>query len=130
MVQGVKMLKKFVVILILFIVIVAGLQMFGGRDFGQVSVAWEKYQYGGNLSNLSEDIMVIFAGDKINQGGLESARTAERMMYRWTDEKGLVHVSERMPKDGEFEVIRMGDLKIETQKALDEEEINKALNNN
>lgn len=124
------MLKRFVVILILFVVIVAGLQLFGGRDFGQVSVAWEKYQYGGDLGSLSKDIIIIFAGDKINQGGLESAKTAERMMYRWTDEKGVVHVSERMPKEGEFEVIRMGDLKIETQKALDEEEIKKALNDN
>lgn len=117
-------------ILILFVLVVAGLQMFGGRDFGQASIAWEKYQYGGDLGSLSEDIMIIFAGDKINQGGLESARTAERMMYRWTDEKGVVHVSERMPKKGEYEVIRMGDLRIETQKALDEEEIKKALNDN
>ena len=124
------MLKKFVVILILFVLVVAGLQMFGGRDFGQVSVAWEKYQYSGSLGSLSEDIVIIFGGDKINQGGLESAKTAERMMYRWTDENGLVHVSERMPKQGEYEVIRMGDLQIETQKALDKEEIKKALNDN
>lgn len=124
------MFKKFVLILILFFVVVAGLQLFGGRDFGQVSVAWEKYQYGGDLAGLSEDIMIIFAGDKVNQGGLESAKTAERMMYRWTDELGVVHVSERMPKSGDYEVIRMGDLQIETQKALDKEEIKKALNDN
>ncbi len=124
------MLKKIVVILILFVLIVAGLQMFGGRNFGQVSVAWEKYQYGGTLGSLSEDILIIFAGDKINQGGLESAKTAERMMYRWTDDKGGVHVSERMPKQGKYEVIRMGDMQMETQKALDKEEIKKALNDN
>jgi len=110
--------------------VVAGLQLFGGRDFGQVSVAWEKYQYSDDLGSLSEDIVIIFAGDKVNQGGLESARTAERLMYRWTDDKGVVHMSERMPKQGEYEVIRMGDLRMETQEALDKEEINKALNDN
>ena len=124
------MLKKFILILILFMVLVAGLQLFGGRDFGQVSVAWEKYQYDGDINSLSEDIVIIFAGDKVNQGGLESARTAERLMYRWTDDKGVVHMSERMPKQGEYEVIRMGELKMETQEALDKEEINKALNEN
>jgi hypothetical protein len=124
------MFKKFIVILVLFILVIAGLQLFGGRDFGQVNVAWKKYQYGGDLGSLSEDIGSIFAGDKVNQGGLESARMAERLMYRWTDDKGVVHMSERMPKDGKYEVIRMGDLKIETQKALDEEEIKKALNDN
>ena len=121
------MLKKFVFILIVFVAIVAGLQLFGDRDFAQVSIAWDKYQHGGNISSLSSDVVDIFAGNKINQGGLDSAKMAERLIYRWTDDQGVVHNSERMPKVANYEVIRMGDLKMETRKAMDKEEIDRAL---
>ncbi len=124
------MLKKFIIILVLFFLIVVGLQTFGGRDFGQVSIAWDKYQHGGDISSLSKDIVIIFAGDKVNQGGLDSAKMADRLIYRWTDEFGVVHNSERMPKVKNYEVIRMGDLKMETQQAMDKEEIKQALDDN
>ena len=46
----------------------------------------------------------------------------------WTDEQGIVHNSERKPAGvTEYEVIRMGDLKIETQEALSKEEIERQL---
>jgi len=125
------MFKKLIVILVLFFIVVAGLQLFGGRDFTQVTVAWDKYQYGGTLSGLGSDIVTIFTGDKINQGGLSTAKLAERIIYRWTDEQGVVHHSERMPGSGiKYETISMGELNITVQKSLDKEEIKKALNNN
>jgi len=121
------MLKKLAIILILFLLVVAGLQMFGGRDFRQVSVAWDKYQHGGTLTILAGDVVTIFAGDKVNEGDLALAKMADRLIYRWTDELGVVHNSERMPSVKNYEVIRMGDLKLETQKSLDKEEIERAL---
>lgn len=121
------MFKKFIIILVLFFLIIAGLQLLGGRDFAQLGDAWDKYQYNDDLSELVKDIGVIFSGEKINQGGLDVARQANRVMYRWTDEYGTVHNSERMPKVEKYEVIRMGDIRIETQKALDKEAIKKAL---
>ena len=121
------MFKKFIIILVLFCIVLAGLQLFGGRDFGQVNDAWDKYQYSEDLSGFVKDLGIIFSGEKINQGGLDVARLANRVMYRWTDEYGTVHNSERMPKVGKFEVIKMGDIKIDTQKALDKEEIKRAL---
>ena len=124
------MLKKFIIILVLFFIVVAGLQIFGSRDFGQISIAWDKYQHGGDLTGLAGDIVIIFAGDKVNQGGLASAKMADRLIYRWTDENGIVHNSERMPKVDNYEVIRMGDLKMETQKAMNKEEIKEALKDN
>ena len=123
------MLKKFIVVIVIFGLVVVGLQLFGGRDFGQVPTAWEKYRHGGDLVSLGNDIGIIFAGDKISVGGLATAKLAERLIYRWTDEQGVVHNSERMPNVENYEVIRMGDIKIETQKALDKEEIKKALKN-
>lgn len=122
-------MKRLIFIFILFLLTVAGLQLFGDRDFTQVSFAWDKYQNGGTISSFSSDIGDIFAGKTINQGGLATAKMSEHVIYRWTDEFGIVHNSERMPKVGKYEVIRMGDLKIVTQEALDEEEIKKALKN-
>lgn len=123
------MLKKFIIILVLFSLILVGLQFFGGRDFTQVPTAWDKYRHGGDLTSLTKDIGIIFSGEKISVGGLATAKLANRVIYRWTDEQGVVHNSERMPSVEDYEVIRMGDLKMETQKALDKEEIKKALNN-
>ena len=122
-------MKRLIFIFIVFLLTVAGLQLFGDRDFTQVTIAWDKYQYGGTISSFSSDIGDIFAGKTINQGGLAIAKMSEHVIYRWTDEFGVVHNSERMPKVGKYEVIRMGDLKIETQEALEEEEIKKALKN-
>ena len=123
------MFKKFIIIIVLFCIVVAGLKLFGGRDFRQVSVAWDKYQYNEDLTGLIKDIGVIFSGDKVSRGGLDVAILAERTIYKWTDEFGTVHHSERMPKGVDYEEIRMGDIKIETQKAMDKEEIKRALKN-
>ncbi|MDQ7050369.1 MAG: DUF4124 domain-containing protein [Enterobacterales bacterium] len=34
------------------------------------------------------------------------AKLVERIMYKWTDEKGQIHYTERAPKDIEYTVIR------------------------
>jgi len=122
------MLKKFIVILVLFILVIAGLQLFGDRDFGQMDDAWDKYRHGGDLGSLSEDVVIIFSGGKVNTGGLDVAKTVERLMYRWTDERGVIHNGEHPPKTGEYEVIRLGELNVKTQKGMEKEEIDKALN--
>lgn len=122
------MFKKFLVILVLFILVIVGLQLFGGRDFTQMSEAWDKYRHGGDLGSLSKDVVVIFSGEKITTGGLDVAKTVERVMYRWVDERGVTHTGDHPPKTGEYEVIQMGDLNIKTQKGMEKEEIDKALN--
>ena len=123
------MFKKFIIIVVLFSLILVGLQVFGGRDFGQVPTAWEKYGYSNDLSLLVKDIGIVFSGDKVSVGGLATAQQANRLIYKWKDEHGVVHHSERMPNVENYEVIRMGDMTTQTQKALDKEEIKKALNN-
>jgi hypothetical protein len=123
------MFKKFIIAIIVFSLIIAGLQLFGGRDFTQVSIAWDKYQHGGDISSFSKDLGIIFSGKKISQGGLATAKLAERLIYKWTDENGIVQHSERKPNVDDYEVIKMGDVTVETQKSLDKEEIEKALNN-
>ena len=124
------MFKKFLFILFVFALVIAGLQLFGGRDFSQITVAWEKYRYGGTLGELVSDVGSIFAGEKLNQGGLATAKLANRIIYRWTDEHGVVHHSERMPTGYEYETIRMGDVSIDVQKSMDKEEIDSALKGN
>lgn len=122
------MLKKFIIILVLFSLVLVGLQLFGGRDFTQITIAWDKYQHGGDIGSLTSDVGIIFSGEKVSEAGLATAKLADRLIYRWTDEQGIVHNSERKPVGvTEYEVIRMGDLKIETQEALSKEEIERQL---
>jgi len=52
---------------------------------------------------------------------------ANRVYYRWIDENGIQQHSERHPNIEKYETIRMGDLSIEIQQSLSQEEINKAL---
>ncbi len=123
------MFKKFLIAIVLFVVILVGLQFFGGRDFTQVPTAWEKYRHGGDIGSFTTDLGIIFSGEKISEGGLATAKLAERLIYKWTDENGVVQHSERMPNVDNYEVIKMGDVSIETQKSLDKEEIDRALKN-
>lgn len=123
------MFKKFLIAIVIFSVIVLGLQLFGGRDFTQVTTAWDKYRHGGDIGSLTQDIGIIFSGDRISEGGLATAKLAERLIYKWTDENGVVQHSERKPNVDNYEVIKMGDVTVETQKSLDKEEIEQALKN-
>ncbi|TQV84476.1 hypothetical protein [Aliikangiella coralliicola] len=121
------MFKKLIVIIILFGLVVAGLQMFGGRDFGQVSLAWDKYNHGGDISSFLSDIGTIFSGGRVNESALPMGRYADQVMYRWKDELGQIHVSERKPNVDVFEEIRLGDMKFDIQEGMSKEEIEKIL---
>lgn len=117
------MFRKLFVVIIVFALLIGGLQLFGGRDFGQVSLAWDKYNYGGDLSSFLTDIVVIFKGDKIREASLPSGKYANQIMYRWKDASGQLHVSERKPDVAEYEEIRIGDLKFQIEEGMSEEEI-------
>ncbi|MGX5174198.1 DUF4124 domain-containing protein [Aliikangiella sp. IMCC44653] len=111
------MFKKFIIVIVVFIVILAGLQVFGGRDFTQVELAWDKYSYNGTLSSFLDDVGIIFGGGKIKEGVFPHSRYAKHVMYRWTDEHGTVHVSERKPNVANFEVIELGELDIQVEES-------------
>ncbi len=121
------MFRKFLIALVLFILIVGGLQIFGGRDFGQVGLALDKYQSGGSFGDFVSDVGVIFKGGKVKESLYLSSRYRDKVMYRWKDEFGEVHVSERQPNVENFEVIRLGDLNMPMQEAMSEEEIKQIL---
>jgi len=121
------MFKKFILIIIVFALVIAGLQLFGGRDFGQITLAWDKYRSGGELSSFLSDVGVIFSGDKVKEGALPSSRYANQIMYRWKDEFGVVHVSERRPSVENFEEIRLGDLNYQIEESMTPEEIKRVL---
>lgn len=121
------MFKKLIVIIVLFSLVLGGLQLFGGRDFGQFSLAWDKYNHGGDVSSFMSDALVIFKGGKVRESYLPLGKYAEQYMYRWVDELGQTHVSERQPKVENFEKIRIGDLKFDVQKGMSKEEIEAAL---
>lgn len=123
------MFKKFLIAIVVFSLVVVGLQVFGGRDFTQVATAWDKYRHGGDISSLTKDVGIIFSGEKISEGGLATAKLAERLIYKWTDKNGIVQHSERKPNVDNYEVIKMGDVTVKTQKSLDKEEIEQALKN-
>ncbi|MCW9016473.1 MAG: DUF4124 domain-containing protein [Kangiellaceae bacterium] len=121
------MLKKLFIVLIAFALIIVGLQMFGGRDFGQMSLAVHKYKTEGTVGSFLTDVGSIFKGGKIKEGRLPMGGYADQVMYRWVDENGEVHVSERKPDVANYEEIRMGDLKFQVEDSLSKEELNKTL---
>ncbi len=121
------MLKKLILVLVIFIVVIAGLQLFGGRDFGQINLAWDKYQSHEELGKFLSDVGVIFSGGKVKEGALPSSRYANQIMYRWTDELGQVHVSERKPNVANYEEIKLGDLDYQIEESMSNEQIKQLL---
>ncbi len=117
------MFKKLALILIIFILIVGGLQLFGGRDFSQMSLAWDKYTNNGTLGSFFDDVLVIFKGDSVKEGLLPHSRYSKQIVYRWTDEFGEVHVSERKPDVANYETIQLGDLNIQVEESMSDEDI-------
>ncbi|PCI70368.1 MAG: hypothetical protein COB38_07440 [Gammaproteobacteria bacterium] len=120
-------MKKLLFILVAFIVYLGYLQIWGGRDFSQIGIAIEKYQYSDDTDALTTDLSLIFSGGTISQGGLATAQMAERVYYRWTDENGVVQHSERRPNVTKYETIKMGDLSIGIRESLSQEEIKRVL---
>ncbi|MDQ7050105.1 MAG: hypothetical protein Q9M92_11465 [Enterobacterales bacterium] len=120
-------MKKFKLILFVTFGGMIVLQLFFDRDFSQLKYAFAKYQHQGTLSQLTGDIKSIFAGGRINLNGLAVSQLKERVIYVWTDAEGVVHNSERKPKDADFKVVKMGAGLISSQKALSKEEIQKQL---
>ena len=121
-------MKKLAFILIITALYFGYLELWGGRDFAQISTAVEKYNYSDNYDVLMDDISLIYSGGKVSHGGLATAQMADRVYYKWVDENGVLHHSERRPNVKKYETIRMGDLSIEIQESLSQEEINKTLN--
>ena len=120
-------MKKIFAILIILLLVMVALQMFGGRDFTQVPTAVEKYQLNGDAGAFVKDMGTIFKGKEISEGGMAVQQMAERLIYKWKDESGVIKFSERMPDVKNFEVIRVGDLHMTTQESLSQEEIDRLL---
>jgi len=63
-------MKKLLFLLITFILYLGYLEIWGGRDFSQIGIAIEKYNYSDNLDELTTDISLIYTGGTVSQGGL------------------------------------------------------------
>ena len=121
------MIKKLLLIIVILAIVMTGLQLFGGRDFTQMGTAWDKYASGGDLGSFMSDVGSIFSGGKINESVFPDSKYNELIMYRWKDELGEVHVSERKPNIDNYEEIRLGDMKFQIQEGMTEEEIKAVL---
>lgn len=116
------MIKKLITIIVLFVVIIGGLQLFGGRDFSQMSLVLEKQNTEGDLSLFISDVMTIFKGDTVNQPDYLVGKFAKQVMYRWKDEWGVVHMSEQQPDVADYEIMKIKDFKFNTEKAKDDKD--------
>lgn len=121
------MFKRLLFLLALLIGLPLGLQFFAGWDFTQVTQAWGKYQQSNDSDAFMKDVSLILQGKKIREGALPLGKYADQLMYRWTDEFGEVHVAARPPKSGNYETIRVGDLKFQIQDGMSQEEIQRAI---
>lgn len=117
------MFKKLILVLVVFALVIAGLQLFGGRDFRQIDIALDKYSSHGEIGTFLSDIVVIFKGDKVRESALSSSRFEDMVMYRWIDKYGEVQFTERKPETGEYTEVRLGDMNFDIQKGMSEEEI-------
>ncbi len=117
-------MKKLKLALFLLFASMIVLELFFDRDFAQIKQAVNKYrQPSGSFGQLTTDIKTIFAGGQISLGGIAIDQFKDRLIYVWTDSDGILHNSETMPKVKDFKVIKMGDLKLNSQKAMSKEEI-------
>ena len=121
------MFRKLLIIIVVFLLVVAGLQIFGGRDFGQMSLAWDKYRSQGEIGEFMSDIGIMFRGGKVKESVFPNSRYAKMIMYRWKDELGEVHVSERKPEVEVYEEIRLGDMQFQIEEGMSKEEIKQVL---
>ncbi len=117
------MIRKILILIVVLVVVMIGLQIFGGRDFSQISLAYDKYQTKGEISTFLSDIGVMFSGGKVKEGVLPSSRYANQVLYRWKDSNGIVQVTERKPDVGQYEVIKLGDLNYQIEEGMSEEQI-------
>ncbi len=122
------MLKKFLIIIIIIGLSLFALGKYGGRDFSQISFAWDKYQHSGEIGGFFSDLGVILQGGYVKAPSLPF--DAEKFIYRWTDEQGQLRISENRPDVANYEKIKIGDMKFESQKAMTKEEIESILNKN
>ncbi|MDH5434722.1 MAG: DUF4124 domain-containing protein [Gammaproteobacteria bacterium] len=120
-------MKKLLVFIVAIIVILSALHLSGVRDLGQLSLAWDKKQQGGSFSGFLSDVGMFIRGEKVRESLLPPSEYVEKAMYRWTDENGQVHVSEIKPEVENFEIIKMGELKYQTQEGMSQEEIDAAI---
>lgn len=123
------MFKKLILVLVIFALVIAGLQLFGGRDFRQIDIALDKYSSHGEIGTFLNDIVIIFKGDKVREGALSNSRFEDMVMYRWIDKNGEVQFTERKPETGEYTEVRLGDMNFDIQKGMSEEEIANILKN-
>ena len=121
------MLKKLLLVLVIFVLVIGGLQLFGGRDFRQINVALDKYSSHGELGTFLGDVVTIFKGEKVRESALPSSRYEDMVMYRWIDQYGEVQFTERKPESGEFTQVRLGDMNFDIQKGMSREEIEQIL---
>lgn len=121
------MLKKLLLVLVIFVLVIGGLQLFGGRDFRQIDVALDKYSSHGELGTFLGDVVTIFKGEKVRESALPSSRYEDMVMYRWIDQYGEVQFTERKPESGEFTEVRLGDMNFDIQKGMSREEIEQIL---
>ncbi len=121
------MFKKMAVLLLIAGLVLGYFQLYTARDFGQLGLVWSKYTKAGNLNQLFDDISIVFAGGRVKEPTISNSKYSDKVVYRWKDKSGLVHVSEAKPAVDNYETIRVGDLKITTQKGLTKEEIDSAL---
>lgn len=116
------MLKKIAIFLFVLILILVALQLWGGRDFTQISLAWQKYDNQPKIAVLLNDIWVILKGDKVKDSFIP-AEEMNKIYFKWIDKHGVVKYSDQRPPDvKEYEEISIKDLPFNVQPSIYEEQ--------
>jgi hypothetical protein len=121
-------MKKIGIIIVLLAIVAGASHYFGARDLSQIALAMDKYGDGGKLTTFFSDIVVILEGGRVKEAGLPPG-FADKTMYRWTDEFGQLHLSEKKPDVEKYQEIKFGDLKLQIQPGMTPQEVEAILKN-
>ncbi|NVJ59324.1 MAG: hypothetical protein HWE27_02985 [Gammaproteobacteria bacterium] len=122
-------MKVLATILIILIALVLVGIVVGKDNPGQWTNTWNNFKDSYSVSGLVTDSMTVFNGNKVKRIPL-SNQEQQRVVYRWTDSKGVKHLSYERPRGVDnVEEVRLGDLEYKVEQSLTEEEKEAALRN-
>lgn len=120
-------MKVFATILIVLIALILLGVVVGKDNPGQWSKTWDNFKDSYSVTGLVSDSVAVFQGNKVKRIPL-SHQEQQRVVYRWTDAKGVKHLSYERPRGVDnVEEVRLGDLDYKVEESLSDEEKSEVL---
>ncbi|MCO7225317.1 DUF4124 domain-containing protein [Pleionea sp. CnH1-48] len=115
-------MKQVLLILLILALIIGRVLWVKEAHPGQWSIVFDNYQDTESVGELVAETISVFRGIRVSRAPM-SVREANKVIYKWTDKYGQVHMNYQLPPDvKDYETVRLGDLKFDIDKSLSKEE--------